>query len=31
MKRLDPDLDIRPFLDGDVPFVQVSAGKGGKP
>jgi site-specific recombinase XerD len=31
MKRLDPDLDIRPYLDGDVPFVQVSAGKGGKP
>ena len=30
MKRLDPDLDIRPYLDGDVPFVQVSAGKGGK-
>jgi integrase len=31
VKRLDPDLDIRPYLDADVPFVQVSAGKGGKP
>jgi len=30
VKRLDPDLDIRPYLDGNVPFVQVSAGKGGK-
>lgn len=30
VKRLDPDLDIRPYLNGDVPFVQVSAGKGGK-
>jgi integrase len=30
VKRLDPDLDILPYLDGDVPFVQVSAGKGGK-
>jgi integrase len=31
VKRLDPELDIRPFLARDVPFVQVSAGKGGKP
>jgi integrase len=30
VKRLDPDLDIRPYLEGEVPFVQVSAGKGGK-
>ena len=30
VKRLDPDLDIRPLLDGEVPFFQVSAGKGGK-
>ena len=27
---LDPDLDIRPNINGDVPFVQVSAGKGRK-
>ena len=31
VQRLDVDLDIRPCLGGDVPFVQVSAGKGGKP
>src|SRR3954469_20325661 len=31
VKRLDPDLAIRPFLDDEVPFVQVSAGKGGTP
>jgi integrase len=31
VKRLDVDLDIRPYIDSDVPFVQVSAGKGGKP
>src|SRR5207302_1921691 len=31
VKRLDPNLDIRPFLDGDVPYVQVSAAKGGNP
>jgi integrase len=31
VKRLDPDLDIRPYLDGAVPFVLVSAGKRGKP
>jgi site-specific recombinase XerD len=28
--RLDVDIDIVPYLGGDVPFVQVSAGKGGK-
>jgi integrase len=31
VKRLDPALDILSYLDGEVPFVQVSAGKGGKP
>src|SRR5450759_2171786 len=31
VKRLDPVLDIRPHLDGNPSFVQVSAGKGGKP
>jgi integrase len=31
VKRLDPALDILPYLDGEVPSVQVSAGKGGKP
>jgi integrase len=30
VKRLDPDLDIRPHLAGEPPFVQVSAGKGGR-
>ena len=30
VKRLDADLDIRPYLDGEVPFAQVSAGKSGK-
>jgi integrase len=31
MARLDVDLHIRPYLDGDVPHVRVSAGKGGRP
>jgi integrase/recombinase XerD len=30
VKRLVPNLDIHPYLDSDEPFVQVSAGKGGK-
>ena len=30
LKRLDVDIDIRPHLAGDRPFVQVPAGKGGK-
>jgi integrase len=31
LMRLDPDLDVRPHLSADVPFVQMSAGKGGRP
>ena len=31
LKRMDPDIDIRPYLTDNVPFVQVPAAKGGKP
>ena len=31
VRRLNPDLDIRPFLNGEVPYVQVSAAKRGNP